>query len=349
MGTFKEKRMNIFFKGYYGFNNIGDDVFVHTIDWFCKKNNFKYLIHGYNLPKGINGKNVKNKYSKLIFDLFYSIKGNQIIYWGGSTFEQISSKKDLKYFLNKVVFFNKKVLTMGVSIGPFATQESKDDVLGFIDKMKFVGVRDIASTAYSPNIEFTFDLAIITPLVFPEIQFKENVVNNQYTVSLNVSHANNFKEYTNIYKEFLIENKNFIEELNILVFNDDDDQCSRDIYNELCDEIKEVNFINYTSETDVIINKIANSDLLLGNRLHSAIIAYSYDVPFILNEYHAKCTDFLKTIEVQFTFENLAMNTNLNINDVIEMSKFRKKPLYFRNIALKKLEKIAKVIKNEDL
>lgn len=340
--------MNIFFKGYYGFKNIGDDVFVHTIDWFCKKNDFKYLIHGYSLPNGIDGKTVKNKYCKLILDIYYSIKGNQIVYWGGSTFEQISVKKDLKFYLNKFSFLNKKVLAMGISIGPFKTSKNKNDILNFIDKMNFVGVRDRESMLYSTNTEFTFDLAIITPLIFPNIQPRECTNNEKFTISLNVSNANNFEEYTNIYKKFLVKNKENIEKVNILVFNEDDEEISAYIYNDISETIKEVNFIKYTSETEIIINKIANSDLLLGNRLHSAIIAYSFDIPFILNEYHAKCTDFLKTIETEYTFKNLAMNTDVSVQDVIEKCKNRVNPLEYRKVLLEKMDRIAKVIKNEN-
>ncbi|MEB8096979.1 polysaccharide pyruvyl transferase family protein [Staphylococcus xylosus] len=341
--------MKIFFKGYYGFNNIGDDVFVHTIDWFCKKYNFEYLVHGYNLPNRINGKNIKNKFNKLFFDIYYSIKSKQIIYWGGSTFEKISSKRDLKFYLNKISFLNKKVLAMGISIGPFDTSENKNNIVSFIDKMKFVGVRDRESTRYSANTNFTFDLAIITPLVFRNIQINKNTDKDKYTVSLNISGASNFKEYTTIYKNFLKENKKKIKELNILVFNKNDYNSSKNIYNEISKEITQVNFIEYTSDTEIIIEKIANSHLLLGNRLHSAIIAYSYDVPFILNEYHNKCTDFLETIEAKYTIENLAINTSESIENVIEMSNERVNPDEYRELLLEKMDKLAKVINDEIL
>ncbi|ERH34506.1 hypothetical protein SEQU_10260 [Staphylococcus equorum UMC-CNS-924] len=341
--------MKIFFKGYYGFNNIGDDIFVHTIDWFCKKYNYKYLIHGYNLPLGIKGKSVKSRGSKNIYDLIYSIKSKRIIYWGGSTFEQISSKSDLKYLLNKFNFFSKKVLAMGISIGPFNDEKSRNKITNFVDKMQFVGVRDKASINYSKNLEFTFDLAIITPLIFPNCNKPRENKTKDFVISLNISEAENYDEYTKTYREFLLNNKESIKKVNILVFNTDDYEDSIMLYNKLKESFREVNIINYSSDTKYIVEKIASSDLLLGNRLHSAIIAYSYNVPFILNEYHQKCSDFLKTINMQYKYNELKNNPDESIIRVIENTKNCADSQYFRELLLEKLEKLAKVIRNEDL
>jgi hypothetical protein len=45
-----------------------------------------------------------------------------------------------------------------------------------------------------------------------------------------------------------------------------------------------------------IVRAIASLNLLLTGRLHGALTAYQLGVPFILDEYHVKCADFLDDI-----------------------------------------------------
>ncbi|MFJ1813966.1 polysaccharide pyruvyl transferase family protein [Staphylococcus saprophyticus] len=343
--------MKLFFKGYYGFENLGDDIFVHTAVWFCKRYQYEYLIHGYNLPSGVRGKKVTNKCNKYLTDIIYSIKSDYIIYWGGSTFERISSKTDLKYYLNKLKFLKKKVLTMGISIGPFKSEKRKKEVINFINRIKFSGVRDKASLEYSNSSIFTFDLAIITPLIFPVNEQRKDKLKFQkeYVITLNISNADNFNEYINIYKEFLLKNKKQIKEINLVVFNPNDYEISLSLYNEFKNMFNNINLIEYTNDTKYIIEKIATSDLVLGNRLHSAIIAYSYNIPFILNEYHKKCSDFLDTIDMKYKYRDLKNGEKINITEVIDKTSNFINPRYFREILLKKMDQLAKVIYNENL
>ena len=42
----------IYFKGYYGFKNLGDDIFTVTADWICNNlwTSYKPIFLGENLP-----------------------------------------------------------------------------------------------------------------------------------------------------------------------------------------------------------------------------------------------------------------------------------------------------------
>src|SRR5690606_21027388 len=51
---------------------------------------------------------------------------------------------------------------------------------------------------------------------------------------------------------------------------------------------------------------INQCDFMIATRLHAAIIAAFADVPFILNEYHQKCTDFL---------DDWSQNTKFRVGD----------------------------------
>lgn len=84
--------------------------------------------------------------------------------------------------------------------------------------------------SYSENTNFTFDVAILSPLIFKSQKENENKVNNKKIISLNISDAKNYNEYTQIYLNYLIENKIDIAEVNVLVFNPDDYNKSEFIY-----------------------------------------------------------------------------------------------------------------------
>ena len=335
--------MKVFFKGFYGFKNLGDDIFVHAINWFCQNNDIDYLIHGYNLPYGIKGKNVKNKYQKNLLDFVYSLKANEIVYWGGSTFESISRKTDLKNIINRFGFLKNKVSLFSISLGPFKNKIEENKALDFINELKYVGVRDKKSLSYSENTNFTFDVAILSPLIFKSQKENENKVNNKKIISLNISDAKNYNEYTQIYLNYLIENKIDIAEVNVLVFNPDDYNKSEFIYKKLKNNHINCNFYDYTSDSKKLIDLISKSDFLLGNRLHSGILAYAYDVPFILNEYHSKCTEFLNTIGHEFKIHDLN-KLKLDFDQISKECKPKIKSTYFRNITLTELNNLERII-----
>ncbi|WP_436891281.1 polysaccharide pyruvyl transferase family protein [Mammaliicoccus sciuri] len=327
--------MKIFFKGYYGFENLGDDIFVHVAKWFSEKYGYKYKIHGYKLPNNIKGKKINSKMKKNLYDIYYAFSCQKIIYWGGSTFERNSSKTDLKYYITRIKSLYKKTLAMGVSIGPFKKEEDEKLLLDLINKLNYVGVRDLSSMNYGRYFNFTFDLAIIIPEIFP-VNNKENA--RKKIISVNLSKSKNLNEYTEVFKTFLINNTEQIEKVNIVVFNPKDFLISEKFYHEIKQHINEICIINYSSDTYSILKPIANSDLLLGNRLHSGIISYAYGVPFILNEYHQKCTDFINTIEQEFNFDSLRNSKNKDINYIINQASINKSPEFFKKKLMDQFE-----------
>ncbi len=73
----------------------------------------------------------------------------------------------------------------------------------------------------------------------------------------------------------------------------------------------------YTQKTQSIWAEISDCDFFISTRLHAAIFACFSQVPFILNEYHKKCTDFLDDIEYNEVLRSL--NKSL---DVISLGDF---------------------------
>src|SRR5690606_9225111 len=59
---------------------------------------------------------------------------------------------------------------------------------------------------------------------------------------------------------------------------------------------KSYEIVNYSRNTQDIWRSVADCDFMISTRLHAAIFACFSDTPFMLNEYHRKCSDFLEDV-----------------------------------------------------
>lgn len=364
----------IYFKGYYGFKNLGDDIFCVTADWICNhlwKESFPIFI-GDSIPNiSNNAKKIetKNRFYKKIWEIYICLKADHIIYFGGSVLSKMSGYKDLKFYLNKFSIFNKKLGTIGTSIGPFRNTNDYDSIRDFLAKFNFIAVRDYSSlsTVGKMNIDnstsFSFDSAIIIKDVFPSLNNKEIKSNtNKIKLAVSLCHYERYKGMDlSIEKEReagvldfiheLIESDNNIEEIVFFEFNGDENLGDLGLINEFNDSLKQkvkTKIVNYSSDTESFCAELNKCDFLVGIRLHSGILAYSMNIPFFLIEYHPKCTEFLNTINNNYRFE-----INNNGANIIKYNQIMKKkylpeivePKYFRDIFIEQVLKIGNNLK----
>src|SRR5690606_8653148 len=59
---------------------------------------------------------------------------------------------------------------------------------------------------------------------------------------------------------------------------------------------KKYRIINYNKKTRDMWESISECDFVITTRLHAAIFACFANTPFMLNEYHRKCADFLSDV-----------------------------------------------------
>lgn len=338
--------MNIFFKGYYGYNNLGDDIFVHIAKWYCESLDQQAIpiFVGKDLPKGITYKKVNNKYIKNAFELYYLFKADYIIYWGGSTFENIDGIRNLKYWIKRFNFITKKFLAFGVSIGPFKHKDDKNNVIKLLSKSKYIGVRDYKSLEYDYDYNFTFDLAILSPLVFPIEKRKNEVKEN--IIGINFNKTSNIDEYYEFVRNFCIREEDKIDRIKIFVFNKyekTEKKYSEDLEKELKANGLYVDFIPYNIETEEFIKEFVDINFLFGTRLHSGILAYSYDIKFVLNEYHEKCTSFVETINNPIRYRDLTNDFSMEDLENFDYSKIINS-LEFKTQTLNELDNITRIL-----
>lgn len=309
----------ILFTGYYGQMNTGDDAFVEVATWGASKywgmHNNVFLSRYEKLPKTQN--NIKGyplnipKTYKIQNRLLLS-KAKYLISAGGSTLHSKIQTNNIKSLA--VSAKNKgsriKVGGVGVSIGPFKTVEDEKAVFEYLKKIDFLAVRDKASFDLIKDLNLpynpinAFDLAALLPEIYNTEQVGRSY---KKTIGISVCPVESIiggdiskeaKRNENIielikkiekmdeihFKFFIINGHPYVGDLPLTM----------QIINQA--KIKSYEIINYNKSTFHTWNEIRGCDFILSTRLHAAIFSCFSDVPFMLNEYHRKCKDFLDDV-----------------------------------------------------
>lgn len=312
-----------YLRGYYGHKNIGDDVFCVVADWTFK-NKFGLNdthVQGLDLPhlKYIQqSKLSSNKYIKYGQLYMEALKSSNIIHVGGSTFgDGATSIVDVRN-----IYQYKKLYALGISVGPFKTKDDFNYIRNYLNKFRYVSVRDQQSMDHvqemklESRVEKGFDVAALLPLIGNDTSYVPEV--HSYTSEgskkvIGISVCNYEKYHNgNLQKEqereeqlvLLLESLQQLYgdvEFRFFIFNANEHVGDKPFTERIIDTVKRfkqvtISLVNYNRDTLAFWDKMKKCDLFIGFRLHSAIMSYIAEVPFILFEYHAKCTDFLKSV-----------------------------------------------------
>jgi len=311
--------MKIFFEGFYGFKNAGDDAFVEVSSWGAEKYwgcNDNFFL-GTTLPETTRKISASNiKYNLPGFDritLLNNLRNtNYFISSGGSTFSTLpyhSNKSIAKIYAS--INSKLKLGAIGVSIGPFKNSKEEKKIIKYLQSLSFLSLRDKRSYEYSKSLNLNynpvnaFDLAALLPIVYntPKKELKANIVDKniigisicnheRYTggdTKKEVKRNSYFKELVSL----LLKNTN--AHLNVFIINGNSTFGDLEISNELMSGFNEDRFsiIPYFGNVKKTWDAISRCDLMISTRLHASIFACYSNVPFILIEYHKKCSDFL--------------------------------------------------------
>lgn len=322
---FENFRSDILFTGYYGQMNTGDDAFVQVASWgaskYWKKNNNIFLGIKENLPIS---ENILKGYPWSIPRTYRLQKKilvantDYLISAGGSTIHSELQLDDIRMMgLNaKINKSSIKIGAIGVSIGPFLTSNDEGKVIDYLQKLDFLAVRDQESYNFVKQFNFpyepinAFDLAAL----MPEIYNKKNVLKSRKkVVGISVCPVESIVN-GNISKEQR-RNANIIELAKYLdihadihykffIINGHSVFGDLKLTKQIIEKIKPKSFeiVDYSRNTYKIWNDISNCDFVISTRLHAAIFACFSQVPFMLNEYHRKCSDFLDNIGYEDTY-----------------------------------------------
>ncbi|MBO9732307.1 MAG: polysaccharide pyruvyl transferase family protein [Chitinophaga sp.] len=312
-----------YLRGYYGHKNIGDDVFCVVADWTFK-NKFGLRnthVQGLDLPqlKYIQSSKLSaNKYIKYGQLYMEALKSSNIIHVGGSTFgDGARSIVDVRN-----IYQYKKLYALGISVGPFKTKADFNYIKNYLNKFRYVSVRDQQSMDYvqemklESKVEKGFDVAALLPLIGNDTSYVTPEAtpaseNNRKIIGISVCnyekyHNGNPQKEQEREQQLLLLLSSLHEmysdvEFRFFIFNANEHVGDKPLTERIISQVKTykkvtISLVDYDKDTLAFWDNMKKCDLFIGFRLHSAIMSYIAEVPFMLFEYHTKCTDFLHSV-----------------------------------------------------
>lgn len=265
---------DILFSGYYGHLNAGDDAFVEVASG------------GSTLHAEIQTSNIKR------LAIERKRRGSDI-----------------------------KIGGIGVSIGPFKTARDERAIFDYLKNIDFLAVRDQTSfdIAKSLNLPYepvnAFDLAALLPEIYG-VKDAGGRLDGRKVLGISVCPYESIVDRDNIKKEDhrneqMTELLRFIEKkgdvhFKFFIINGHPDVGDLKLTIKTLKDVCPVSYeiVSYNKETRVIWDEVASCDFFVSTRLHAAIFACFTGTPFLLNEYHRKCSDFLDNISYDRVFRS---------------------------------------------
>ncbi|MBB6247562.1 polysaccharide pyruvyl transferase family protein [Rhodanobacter sp. A1T4] len=312
---------NVIFTGYYGMKNYGDDLFgvVSTYGARTWWPQFSPTILGpritgqterFSVPTFISADQYASddKAGKLIRTLFSTkelLSGGKFVFSGGSLFSSNRSRiMDMAERISRLS--GKKFSAIGVSIGPFDSRASEDAVVSFLRRFEYISVRDQASYALLQSYQLDAriavgrDLAGLAPALAGPM---EKTASETKVIGYAPCNIGGKPEITRRIDDLFVATVSKQRNVRVKIFSlnshaiHGDTERSQHVSERLKAAGVAVERIEY-AERGVIgtWRDIATCDAVVSVRLHGAITAYLCGVPFILFEYHKKCSDFLDDI-----------------------------------------------------
>ncbi|MDV4150302.1 polysaccharide pyruvyl transferase family protein [Clostridium sp. AL.422] len=325
--------MKILITGFFGKNNLGDDL---MLEFFCKnisKSNdvTLLLIYGdeinFELPSYIKIKKLPkiSKGKSLWIKYFYSINYDKIYWIGGTCFTENAGDGLYKYM--KIFKKRKKSYGyIGVGIGDIKSEKKIQRTKELLQNAELVTFRDKTSYDYAKSICTNQNLFLCDDLVYLSLA---NLKKIKYKMKSLVISWRNLEKYIGSDKQekaigILIEfikkiSKDFDNIIIMPVGDSIDININKEIYNKLLEEKVDIG-IEYLEDinNDMRIEVILSSELYICGRLHGIFLSEFNNVNTIAIGYDNKIEIYLKSIN---KMEDLIYPEDFSVDKLLEVYK----------------------------
>lgn len=304
---------NIFIIGYYGSDNLGDELLLKEtlklikpyVDVACIKVLSYHVdqterIHG---VKGIS-RNRPIKIFKAIVDADIIIGG------GGSMLQNVTSNRSLMYYLSLINFgmlLKKKVVLLGNGIGPIKGTFQTGLVKRTLSRIDYLHLRDKDSYDWmegdqKEHIHLGHDLALENASQEGDVKRNNVIINLRMWKSVEALQA--------VVKPFIryIEKKGYtVTCLSMQDGNDDKAMAA-------------LGKVSSFDTLEALEEEVRTSRFAIAMRLHTLILCSNYGVPFIGLSYDPKVSTFCRQMEMPFyeSFESISFQDLVKSFDLLE-------------------------------
>lgn len=312
--------MDVFFTGYYGMGNFGDDLFgitalehVHRWSGVTEARLIGPSLEGTRgrgtVPDRLGDAYARDDRIGQLLRLGAQVDGRRradlLVHAGGSLFKDYRGARAVA---DRLVGKRMKRAALGVSIGPFATVEAERRVREYLARFDFISVRDDVSLDWlaSSGLDVPHFIAgdLVGALSLPPAR--------QTGPALGISLANFARfspsddDASSLYYRSLVDaavEAAKARGLRLAAFDLHGGQVNGDWQwaNFVARQGENAGVkVDIYSRRDMnsleIVQEIGGCDAMISARLHGGIVAYLSGVPLVMVEYEPKCTGFLDDI-----------------------------------------------------
>ncbi|MFA5993854.1 MAG: glycosyltransferase [Parcubacteria group bacterium] len=328
----KNKSIKILLLGTHGQNNIGDELLLEAFLFQLRKINsakVNFYVNSY-LPqttaKNFNVETfhtIKEKHKLLK----YIFRSDYIIFAGGSIIKEMYSAygRNTYSVMNMLILLiifakkiaRKKIILSNIGIGPINSKKGFHKAGLILRNSDIVSVRDNISKIYGEKAYSLVPIKVVPDAVLslnadyfnlPQLKEEENQeIKKINTIALNFCRNISKPEAWDHFMSEMLQVFNNLYIINPAIkivglpmqldYSTDDYNVLKAFKDKLVSVNPEINFqIARPRSSKEVANIINNSDLLITERLHCAILATIINTPFLSLEYDIKVQGYLETI-----------------------------------------------------
>ena len=316
----KKLKSKALFRGFFGEDNTGDDVFSTVLSWGARRywniDRCEFLsrklaqVPPYSRPVMLGRELIKGQ--KQLEVVTNVLRHRTIVIGGGSLLHNnvtMTSCESVIAMVSRVR--NVDLIGVGLSLGPFRSEGARRRVREFLCRFKFLALRDRQSfeDALAMDLPFRPILAMDLAGMLPRIASIDRSVSDCHSgvpcLGVSVCHSERFVGGS--LRDEEVREKKLLSTLRALCSRRDirlkvfiinghplhgDEKVSR-YFCDMLSQYGEVRLIDYSSNPLKTWNEIGKCTAFIGIRMHSGILACMAGVPFLQVEYRSKCGGFL--------------------------------------------------------
>lgn len=322
--------MKILLAGYYGFNNIGDELLGETARNILSSQTKEIKI-------------LDRRHRRLSTIVSLIKDCDILVFGGGSLFQDVTGRglTVLYYFIifQLAKFFNKKVFFVAQGIGPITHRINYWLVKLCLRQVNYLTVRNKESAAFLMALgidRFKTYNDLLFAFEPPVIKKKHKTKKLSIVFSFRPFHKDYQKQLARLLERISSVLKNI--EISIVPMQKPQDE-------KLINPLKKIAGVKIIPfDQQKIFAAIASADLAVGMRLHFLILAAKYRIPFLGIIYDPKITGICKTLDMPYIyFSDLDTLGTVLVNEIPKIS-IRRDTLENN---LRREENIAKQAKQE--
>jgi polysaccharide pyruvyl transferase WcaK-like protein len=338
------KNIRVALQGWNGKKNIGDDAMTTVILQKLAQTGQRYVVSLIAdkpaLPQfGLNDQTVSIDCIhqsqmltrlKLMRKLIRTRNANQLsenrdlyILGGGSIYQNAAVINQTLSNIHKARKSNPavKIITLGVSFGPFTTKADEKAAQALSKEFDFVGLRDVRSAELlvqlNPVAKYVVapDIALLLPQLLPLDSVDQK---NDIGISLRANHTDDhtIKTCVQLVEAHIKDRPDArIRFFQFCALPKDDDLSLLSRFTALLPQHlhSRIDVVAYSSQPLQSYYEIAACAHMICVRLHAAVISYAVKTPFTVLPYHSKCVDFAHTVHAPQTVYQPALSATDNL------------------------------------